>query len=88
MSERAGSVRDARFLCGADIGRTISVTIGGGRWTGPLYKVTHARWEVTISIGDEQNEGIVSLSPYDTVTITGADAATPKTAATTPEPAN
>mgnify|MGYP003598945666 CR=1 FL=1 len=70
MSERAGSVRDARHLSGADIGRTITVTIPGGRWAGPLYEVTHTRYKVTVTIGNEQNQGIVALHPHDAVTIT------------------
>lgn len=73
MSERAGSVRDARFLSGADIGRRISVAIAGARWAGPLFKVTHTRTEVVISIGDERNEGVITVRPSHPVAITRAD---------------
>lgn len=73
MSERAGSVRDARFLSGADIGRVISVVIGARNYTGPLYKLAHTKTLTTISIGDEWLETIIDLRPHDAVTITGAD---------------
>lgn len=75
MSERAGSVRDARFLSGADLGRTITVySPFGWHFTGSLHSIEHTPGKVTISIKRGPAESHLELRPHDAVTITGADA--------------
>lgn len=93
MSERGGSVRDARFLSGADIGRMVSATDNDGITTRHVIEgVQHlkARHPFGSAVVLVTTLGGYTLSyrGTDAVTITGADATTPKTAATTPEPAN
>lgn len=76
MSERAGSVRDARHLSGADIGRHFK---GPGAVSSPgpiIVGIYHDRDSVTVelSVGSRYPVTVQELHPHDPVTITGADA--------------
>lgn len=88
MSERAGSVRDARFLSGADIGRTITIRENSGTlfhdgqtgpMTGTITSVEHLGPEdspepfVLVSIRGPRGKAGIALDFTDAVTITGAD---------------
>lgn len=66
MSERTGSVRDARFLSGADLGRIVFLRDGA---RGVLHQIGHSHAAVTIRLGLTT----YTLEPHDAVTITGAD---------------
>lgn len=77
MSERVGSVRDARFLSGADIGRVILLR-SGRRAT--ILGVIHQDRRVIVQFTPRWNLGElghdfdeITLRPHDAVTITGAD---------------
>ncbi|RII41902.1 hypothetical protein DWB68_10270 [Galactobacter valiniphilus] len=69
-----GSVRDARFLSGADLGRTIRVERIGYHLTGTLERVEHELGTVSFTIRRGTAEYLFEVSPHDAVTITGADA--------------
>ena len=76
MSERAGSVRDARFLSGADLGRQIDYA---GILVGTIVSIEHVDditdCEACVRIVADTAEGRRSamLWQNDAVTITGAD---------------
>lgn len=70
MSERAGSVRDARFLSGADIGRTITLP-NGERHT--IRDIWHDGATVEVCYKGDPDYIVHAFAPTDAVTITGAD---------------
>ncbi|MDR2257007.1 MAG: hypothetical protein LBE25_13585 [Arthrobacter sp.] len=72
MSERAGSVRDARFLSGADIGRTILLPNGERHI---IRDIWHDGINVEVCYKAEPDDVVLFFSPHEAVTITGADEA-------------
>ena len=75
MSGRTGASRDARFLSGSDVGRTISFQIGDdlfGQISGTIYAIHHHEHWVDVDLGPGPATRY-GLNPKQAVTITGAD---------------